>query len=70
MRFVGDWRAGKTTVKDAVKHARGEKTSEDAVHSADAEKRFLDKVERELGLPEYNLFSEWHLHSEVDRADP
>ena len=54
-RFVDDWRAGKTTIKQAMSHVQDEPppTTED-----DAEKRFLDKVEREVGLPDYSLFSE------------
>lgn len=48
MRFVNDWREGKTTIKRAMT---------DPHPSGDAEGRFLDKVERELGLPDYSLFS-------------
>lgn len=54
MRFVDDWRAGKTTIKEALHQNVDEKP---ASSTEEAEKRFLDKVERELGLPDYNLFS-------------
>ena len=53
MRFVNDWRAGKTTLKEAI-NRDDEKPS---ITDQDIEKLFLDKVERELGLPEYTLFS-------------
>ena len=53
MRFVNEWREGKTTIKQAMsKHDEQPATTE-----ADTEKRFLDKVENELGLPDYSLFS-------------
>jgi anoctamin-10 len=54
MRFINDWRAGKTTIEEAM-HSNDEKP---AGSVDEVEKRFLDKVERELGLPEYNIFSE------------
>lgn len=59
MRFVSDWRAGKTSFKEAVEMTK--KGGADDVpppHSVEeAEKRFMDKVERELALPDYALFS-------------
>jgi hypothetical protein len=63
LRFVNDWRAGKTTIKEAVETVKqvnvrkGEKTPPSPTSAEEAEKRFMDKVERELALPEYNLFS-------------
>jgi hypothetical protein len=64
LRFVNDWRAGKTTVKEAVEKVKNVKNGistekEDPVPTSavEAESLFLEKVERELGLPEYNLFS-------------
>jgi anoctamin-10 len=68
LRFVNDWRAGKTTIKKAVEtvksidlkklHAdKGQHTPAVVRDAEEAEKRFMDKVERELGLPDYNLFS-------------
>lgn len=55
LRFVDDWRAGKTTIKEAVSRNNGEKTPPRS--EADVEKKFMEKVERELALPEYTLFS-------------
>lgn len=58
LRFINDWRAGKTTIKEAVKnvqHPLSEKGV--ATSSEEAEKKFLEKVEKELALPDYNLFS-------------
>jgi hypothetical protein len=66
LRFINDWRSGKTTVKEAVESVKNVKnglnSSGLAVPSSneEAEERFLEKVERELGLPEYNLFSTSH----------
>lgn len=57
MRFVDDWRAGKTTIKDAAKRNNGEKTPPKT--EQEVEKHFLSKVERELALPDYNLFSQF-----------
>lgn len=58
LRFVNDWRAGKTTLKEAVKTAKkGGDTTPPPQTADEAEKRFMDKVERELALPDYNLFS-------------
>lgn len=60
LRFVNDWRAGKTTLKEAVKTAKnGHDTTPPPQSPEEAEKRFMDKVERELALPDYNLFSEY-----------
>lgn len=65
LRFVNDWRAGKTTLKKAVETVKkGTNTTPPPQSAQEAEKRFMDKVERELALPEYNLFSE---SSSVDR---
>lgn len=64
LRFVNDWRAGKTTLKEAVnvdkliKKAKGGDTPP-AQSTEEAEKRFMDKVERELALPDYNLFTDY-----------
>ena len=57
MRFFNDWRAGKTTIKEVI-HRRDEKDQTPPKNEQDVEKRFLDKVEAELQLPEYSLFSE------------
>lgn len=58
LRFVNDWRAGKTTIKEAVKTAKhGSDATPPAQSAEEAGKRFMDKVERELALPDYNLFS-------------
>ncbi|ORY26484.1 calcium-activated chloride channel-domain-containing protein [Naematelia encephala] len=57
LRFVNEWRAGKTTIKAAVKrnnHKEGPPKDD-----ADIEKRFMDKVERELALPDYSLFTDY-----------
>jgi len=70
LRFINDWRAGKTTVKEAVEKVKnvknGIKQSEKEVQvptsAEEAESLFLEKVERELGLPEYNLFSTSPVH--------
>ncbi|WWD22681.1 hypothetical protein CI109_107174 [Kwoniella shandongensis] len=59
MRFVNDWRAGKTTIKETIKR-RGSDENEKAPTTEDeVEKRFLDKVERELALPEYSTFTDY-----------
>jgi len=70
LRFINDWRAGKTTVKEAVEKVKNVKNGiqsekEDPVPSSaeEAESLFMEKVERELGLPEYNLFSKSYLHT-------
>ena len=58
MRFVEDWRAGKAHLSDLKKVAEPHEAREAPPSSeAAAEKQFLDKVERELALPEYSLFS-------------
>ena len=56
MQFIGDWREGKTTIKEAVSRSHGEETPPKT--QEEVEKRFMKKVERELQLPEYSLFSE------------
>ncbi|KAL1408823.1 hypothetical protein Q8F55_005637 [Vanrija albida] len=57
LRFIADWRAGKATVSDIL-HKRTESTGE-ADTEAEAEKLFLDKVERELALPDYTTFVDY-----------
>jgi anoctamin-10 len=58
MRFVDDWRAGKTTIKEAIdKRGNYNEQKGPAATEQEVEKRFMDKVERELALPDYNLFS-------------
>lgn len=57
LRFVKDLRAGKTTVKETVAKVEGKETTPPIRNEQDEEKCFMDKVERELGLPDYNLFS-------------
>lgn len=44
-------------VKNVKNGIHDEKELAPATSSEEAESRFLEKVERELGLPEYNLFS-------------
>ncbi|WVN88537.1 uncharacterized protein L203_103748 [Cryptococcus depauperatus CBS 7841] len=60
LRFIGEWRAGKTTLKSALKgiasSSGGEKTPDS---ETEVEKRFLNKVERELALPEYSTFDDY-----------
>ncbi|TYJ51955.1 hypothetical protein B9479_007444 [Cryptococcus floricola] len=62
LRFINEWRAGKTTLKEAITrrgsgpNGAGEKAP---VTEDEVEKRFLDKVERELELPEYTLFTDY-----------
>lgn len=77
LRFVNDWRSGKTTVKEAVEKVKNVKNGiqsekEGPIPSSaeEAESLFLEKVERELGLPEYNLFSTlpFHPHPRLSRA--
>ncbi|WWC97550.1 hypothetical protein V866_004434 [Kwoniella sp. B9012] len=60
MRFVDDWRAGKTTLKETIK-TRGNNNSTEKVPRDDdeVEKKFLEKVERELALPDYSLFTDY-----------
>lgn len=57
LRFVDEVRHGKGSIKEEIQ----KKTSKDTIQprtDAEVEKVFLDKVEKELALPEYNLFSE------------
>jgi hypothetical protein len=61
LRFVDEIRSGKGSIKEELQ----KKTSrQDRPPQTDAEveKRFLDKVEKELALPEYNLFSKSDIH--------
>ncbi|WWC90176.1 uncharacterized protein L201_005109 [Kwoniella dendrophila CBS 6074] len=59
MRFVDDWRAGKTTIKETIKSA-GDQTPEKAPRTEhEVVSRFLEKVERELALPDYSLFTDY-----------
>jgi anoctamin-10 len=52
LRFVNDWRAGKTTIKEAVKNVQHPLSEKGVATSSDeAEKKFMEKVERELALP-------------------
>ncbi|XAO22454.1 hypothetical protein I312_101225 [Cryptococcus bacillisporus CA1280] len=60
MRFIRDWRAGKTTIKEALKKTNGHGDSETVpTTEEEIEKRFLNKVERELALPEYDTFTDY-----------
>lgn len=68
MRFVEDWRAGKTTLKEAVKKTKEGEATPPPQSAEEAEKRFMDKVERELALPDYNLFSKHLFRPTPDRA--
>jgi hypothetical protein len=56
LRFVDDWRSGKASLKDIHKMIQNE--GDDTTALGGDEKKFLDKVERELGLPDYSLFSQ------------
>ncbi|WVW81287.1 hypothetical protein I302_103278 [Kwoniella bestiolae CBS 10118] len=60
MRFVDDWRAGKTTIKETIQK-RGNTDASEKIPQNDeeVEKRFLEKVERELALPDYSLFTDY-----------
>ena len=64
LRYIAEWRSGKTSLKD-LKNMTKRHHDEPAspTTEADAEKLFLDKVERELGLPDYSLFSQSRLTS-------
>lgn len=58
MRFINDLRAGKTTIKEKIEEVSGSGNTEAPARTQEEmEVRFMDKVERELGLPDYNLFS-------------
>lgn len=57
LRFVNEWRAGNTTIKDAMKRNNGDKTLPKT--EREVEEQFLAKVEHELSLPDYDLFSEF-----------
>ncbi|BEJ17630.1 hypothetical protein CspHIS471_0610310 [Cutaneotrichosporon sp. HIS471] len=58
LRHVNDVRSGKAAVMDIFKG--GKKEDEKATAGAQGvEKRFLDKVEHELALPEYNIFVDY-----------
>ena len=60
LRFVNDWRGGKTTIKDALKRPNKPETPPgSAATEAEAEERFLRKVEHELSLPDYSLFTDY-----------
>lgn len=54
LRFVNDWRRGKASLKDLSKNGHKQ---EGSTADADPEKRFLDRVENQLGLPDYSTFS-------------
>lgn len=57
MRFIDDWRAGKASIKDALKGRTHEEQEKAPETEQEIERRFLRKVEHELSLPEYSLFS-------------
>ncbi|TXT10622.1 hypothetical protein VHUM_02127 [Vanrija humicola] len=57
LRFIADWRAGKASVSDIL-HKRSESVGETETES-ELEKNFLDKVERELALPDYTTFVDY-----------
>lgn len=60
LRFIDDWRAGRATLKDAI--ARGTATEDEKPvprTEEEVERRFLEKIEFELSLPEYTTFSEY-----------
>jgi anoctamin-10 len=58
LRFVKEWRAGKTTIKEAMKRNNGKKTPPKT--QQEIEDEFLKKIEFELDLPDYDLFSKLH----------
>ena len=55
MQFISEWREGKTTIKVTV--SRSHEAEAPPKTQEEVEKRFMRKVERELQLPEYSLFS-------------
>lgn len=58
LRHINNVRSGKADVLDIFKG--GKKEEEKAATGTDGvEKRFLDKVEHELALPEYNIFVDY-----------
>lgn len=59
LRFIDEWRSGKATLKDLSKRGGEEKRPIDGQSDAEVEKLFLDKVEKELALPEYNIFTDY-----------
>ncbi|WVQ94169.1 hypothetical protein IAU59_001247 [Kwoniella sp. CBS 9459] len=59
MRFVDDWRAGKTTIKETLKNRGTDSPQTPPQKEEEVEKRFLDKVEKELALPDYSLFTDY-----------
>ncbi|KAK8844765.1 hypothetical protein IAR55_006615 [Kwoniella newhampshirensis] len=59
MRFVNDWRAGKTTIKETIQRRGSDENEKPPTTDEEVEKRFLNKVERELALPDYSLFTDY-----------
>lgn len=57
LRHVNDVRSGKASVTDIFKGGKKDNTKRSM--DGDSEKRFLDKVEEELALPEYNIFVDY-----------
>ncbi|RSH83969.1 hypothetical protein EHS25_005213 [Saitozyma podzolica] len=56
LRFVNDWRQGKASLKDLSKNGH---KAEGSTADADPEKHFLDRVENQLGLPDYSTFTDY-----------
>lgn len=54
LRYVNDVRTGKASVGSILKKDKDEKPL-----TGDVESRFLDKVQEELNLPEYNIFTDY-----------
>ncbi len=57
LRFINELRTGKGSIKEELQKKTSSRDTPPQT-DAEVEKRFLDKVEKELALPEYNLFSE------------
>ena len=62
LRYIDELRTGKKHLKESFSRHQGEKKGS-ANETVDIEKKFLDKVERELALPDYSLFSQSSSHS-------
>lgn len=70
LRFVDEIRNGKGSIKEEIQKKTQKLSEKDVQPRSDdeVEKLFLDKVEKELALPEYNLFSKLDLcHPALER---
>ena len=57
LRFVDEIRNGKGSIKEEIHRKTHSSDSTQPRTDEEVEKQFLEKVEKELALPEYNLFS-------------